>query len=118
MTRYETRGRRGARTVRLTGEKRMADTQPRNEEVLSEEVSVPAEPIRPPSWLTREPVAVQAVIQAFIGLVIGFGLPVTTEQMGLILVFTASVLALITRQQVTPFEASGNALVNKDKNVG
>lgn len=96
----------------------MVDTQPHDVEVVSDEdVAVPAEPVRPPSWITREPVAIQAVIQSAIGLAIGFGIPVTTEQMGLILVFTAAVLALITRQQVTPFEATGKALVDKNKVV-
>lgn len=116
MGRYETRGRRGARTVRLAGETRMVDEQPHDVEVVNdEEVAVPAEPVRPPSWITREPVAVQAVIQAALAMALGFGIPVTTEQMGLILGFTAALLALITRQSVTPFEATGKALVDKNK---
>lgn len=60
-----------------------------------------------PSWLTTEPVALQATIQAAIGVAIGFGMPVSSEQMSLILIFTAAVLAMITRQQVTPFSATG-----------
>lgn len=59
------------------------------------------------SFLSREPVAVQAVVQAAIAMAMGFGMNITTEQMGLILVFTATLLALITRQQVTPFVPTG-----------
>lgn len=82
------------------------------EEVETEKV-VEAPVVRPVSILTREPVAIQAVIQAGLGMAMGFGLNMTTEQMGLVLMFTAAMLALITRQQVTPFEASGtNPLVN------
>ncbi len=69
--------------------------------------TVVAPVVRPTSFLTREPVALQAVVQAALGLFIGFGLPVSTEQMGLVLVFTAAILALMTRQNVTPFEATG-----------
>lgn len=63
--------------------------------------------VRPASWITREPVAVQFVIQSALAMAIGFGLNWSTEQMGLVLVFTSAVLGLITRQQVTPFEATG-----------
>lgn len=50
----------------------------------------------------REPAMFLAVVQAAIALGIGFGLHITTEQMALILAFTAAVLGLITRSKVTP----------------
>lgn len=50
----------------------------------------------------REPAAVLAVVQAGLALGIGFGLSLTTEQMSLILAFTAAVLGLVTRSKVTP----------------
>lgn len=64
-------------------------------------------------WLSREPVAVQAVIQAAIAMAMGFGFDISPEQMGLILMFTAAVLGLITRQQVTPFISTGVPVKSK-----
>lgn len=58
-----------------------------------------------PSILGREPVAVQAVIQAALALAVGFGLDLSSQQIGLLLAFSAAVLALVTRQAVTPVEA-------------
>jgi len=89
------------------------DVTPKEEQTVETTHVVEAPVVRPASILTREPVAVQAVIQAGLGVAIGFGLNMTTEQMGLILVFSAALLALVTRQQVTPFEASGTNPIKK-----
>jgi len=52
--------------------------------------------------VVRHPVRIQAVIQAAIGLGMGFGLDVSTEQMGLILTFSAAILALVAETQTAP----------------
>ncbi len=53
--------------------------------------------------IKEEPVLFQAVIQAFLALVIGFGLiQMTEQQTGLILAFAAAALAFLTRRAVTP----------------
>ena len=92
----------------------MDSTRPVEGPELETTEVVEAPVVRPTSILTREPDAIQAVIQAGLGMAMGFGLSMSTEQMGLVLMFTAAVLALITRQQVTPFEASGtNPNLNK-----
>lgn len=49
----------------------------------------------------REPVLFMAVVQAGIALGLAFGLTLTATQIGAILSFTAAVLGLITRTQVT-----------------
>lgn len=49
-----------------------------------------------------EPVAVMAVVQAVIGLFTAFGLEWTADQVAAVLTVTAAILALITRQKVTP----------------
>jgi hypothetical protein len=48
-----------------------------------------------------EPTMILAVVSAGIALAIGFGAPITTQQMGLIMAFVAAVLGLINRSQVT-----------------
>lgn len=68
------------------------------------------------SFLSREPVAIQAVVQATIALAMGFGMGITTEQMGLILMLSAAILGLITRQQVTPFVPTGTTPKAKNLN--
>lgn len=50
----------------------------------------------------REPAMVLALIQTAIVLGVSFGLRLTPEQTGAILAFTAVILGLITRRQVTP----------------
>jgi hypothetical protein len=50
----------------------------------------------------REPALFLGVVQAAIALFVSFGLGLTPEQIGGILAFSAAVLALITRSQVTP----------------
>jgi len=52
--------------------------------------------------LRNEPALVLGAVQAFIALAIGFGLQLTPEQVGLIVAFTAAVLSVVTRTQVTP----------------
>lgn len=73
--------------------------------VVNNDVQVQNEPV---PFLNREPVAIMFVVQTGIALAMGFGLDLTTEQMGLILTFTGAVLTLITRQQVTPFVPAGS----------
>lgn len=50
----------------------------------------------------REPVLVMTVVQASIALVLAFGVSLTPAQIGAIVAFSAAVLGLITRSQVTP----------------
>lgn len=68
-------------------------------------------PAPPPATIFgREPVAIQAVLQAALALGIGFGLQLSAAQIGLILAFSAAMLGLITRMQVTPVEAPNRPL--------
>ena len=53
----------------------------------------------------REPAAILGLIQAGVALAIGFGLALTGEQTALIMAFSAAVVAIITRQSVTPVAA-------------
>lgn len=50
----------------------------------------------------KEPVLWLATINTAIALGVGFGLQLTTEQTALITAFANAVLALITRNQVSP----------------
>lgn len=50
----------------------------------------------------REPVLFLAVVQASLALAIGFGWHLTGDQVAEILAFSAAVLGLITRSQVSP----------------
>ncbi len=50
----------------------------------------------------REPVLVLAVVQAFLALLVGFGVDLTGEQVALVTAFTAAVLGFVARQKVTP----------------
>ena len=50
----------------------------------------------------REPAMILGLVQTVIALVAAFGLDLTAEQTGAILAATAAVLAVITRQSVTP----------------
>ena len=50
----------------------------------------------------REPAALLAALQAILALAVGFGLDISTEQMGLIVAALAAVLGFVTRSQVTP----------------
>ena len=49
----------------------------------------------------REPALILAALQAVLAVAIGFGLNITTEQLGLILAASAAVLGVVTRQTVT-----------------
>lgn len=51
--------------------------------------------------IKQEPVAFQAIIQAGLAILLSFGVHLTVEQMGTVLVFTSAILAFWTRQQVT-----------------
>ena len=50
----------------------------------------------------REPTMILALVQAAIILGVSFGLSLSNEQQGAALAFTAALLGLITRSQVTP----------------
>ena len=50
----------------------------------------------------EEPALTLALVQAVVALAVGFGAPVTPEQVGLIVAFSAAVLGWVTRTQVTP----------------
>ncbi len=52
--------------------------------------------------ILREPVLTQGVVQSVLGLVLAFGVDLSSEQTGAILAVTAAVLALATRRVVTP----------------
>ena len=53
--------------------------------------------------MTTEPVAIMAVVQAFLALVVSFGLDLSSEQTGAIMAVTAAVVGLILRRRVTPW---------------
>jgi hypothetical protein len=50
----------------------------------------------------REPVMILAVVQAAIALAVGFGLNWSGDQVALVTAFSAAVLGLVARQQVSP----------------
>lgn len=49
-----------------------------------------------------EPVLILALVQATLGMLVGFGLGWTGEQVALVTAFAAAVLGVIARQRVTP----------------
>ena len=51
--------------------------------------------------IKEEPVAFQAIIQAILTAGMAFGLHLTVEQMGTLLILSGSLLAFFTRQHVT-----------------
>ena len=51
--------------------------------------------------IRSEPVMFQGIIQAGLAMIMSFGVHLTVEQMGTILVFTGAVLTFWTRQAVT-----------------
>lgn len=55
----------------------------------------------------REPALILGLVGAVIALAVGFGLNVTPEQTGLILAATSAVLAVVTRQLVSPTATKG-----------
>ena len=53
-------------------------------------------------WIKWEPVAIQGLIQAGLAMAIAFGTPLSTEQAGTIMAFTAAILAVLTRRKTNP----------------
>ena len=51
--------------------------------------------------LNAEPVAIAALVQAGLTLLVAFGLHLTTEQIAAILTFTGALLAVLVRGKVT-----------------
>jgi ABC-type amino acid transport system permease subunit len=50
----------------------------------------------------NEPVLVQGFVQAVLGLLLAFGLDLSNEQTGSIMVLTAALLAFVARGKVVP----------------
>ena len=50
----------------------------------------------------REPALILGVVQAVLALAVSFGLDLSVEQTGALLAVSAAVLAVVTRQKVTP----------------
>lgn len=53
------------------------------------------------SWWAAEPTRIISIVSAGLSLAIGFGLNITTQQMGLIMAFVIAVLGQVNRSQVT-----------------
>ena len=51
----------------------------------------------------REPALVSGLVAAVIGLGVSFGLELSKEQVGAIMALVVSILAFVTRRQVTPY---------------
>jgi hypothetical protein len=49
-----------------------------------------------------EPALVVGVVQAAVALAVGFGIDLSGEQVSLIVAFTAAVLSVVTRSNVSP----------------
>jgi len=63
---------------------------------------------------SREPAMWLGLIQAGLALGVGFGLHLTTEQMGLVMAFAATVAAVVVRQNVyAPVDKAGEPIVVK-----
>jgi hypothetical protein len=52
--------------------------------------------------LRNEPVMIQSLVQAILGLFLAFGVSLSNEQVGSIMAVTAVILALLARMFVTP----------------
>jgi uncharacterized membrane protein len=52
--------------------------------------------------LRSEPVLILALVQATLGMAVGFGLGWTGEQVALVTAFAAAILGVVARQRVTP----------------
>lgn len=52
--------------------------------------------------IKNEPAVVAGVVQALLGLLLAFGVNLSTEQVGAVMAVTAALLALLVRSQVTP----------------
>lgn len=55
-----------------------------------------------PTLFGREPALILGALNAILLLAVGFGLPVTGEQMALINAAAAAIMAVVIRAQVTP----------------
>lgn len=51
---------------------------------------------------SREPAVWLGLVQALIAVAVGFGLDLTPEQVSLVVAASAAVLAVVTRQNVSP----------------
>ena len=71
------------------------------------------------NWLItriqQEPVMLQGIVQAILGLAVFFGMNLSTQQIAGILALSASILSFVTRSQVTsitsPKGSDGSPLV-------
>jgi hypothetical protein len=62
---------------------------------------------------SREPALYLALLQAIIGLVVGFGVNLTNEQMGMMMAVAAALAAIVVRQNVfAPTSKEGDKLVS------
>jgi uncharacterized membrane protein YphA (DoxX/SURF4 family) len=52
--------------------------------------------------IKSEPAVVAGVVQALLGLLLAFGVDLSTAQVGSVMILTAALLALVVRSQVTP----------------
>ena len=52
--------------------------------------------------IRNEPVLIQGLVQAILGIVLAFGVDLSNEQVGSIMAATSVILAIITRMLVTP----------------
>jgi uncharacterized membrane protein YeaQ/YmgE (transglycosylase-associated protein family) len=50
----------------------------------------------------QEPAVILGLVGSAIALAVGFGLPISNEQVGLIMAFVTAALGIVTRSQVTP----------------
>ena len=60
--------------------------------------------------LRNEPVLIQGLVQAVLGLFLAFGVEISNEQVGAIMALTAVILAILTRMFVTPTPPTGASL--------
>jgi len=58
--------------------------------------------------MNREPVAILAVVQTMLALIVAFGFDLSGEQVGAITAVAAAVLGLIARQHVSPVDEYGD----------
>lgn len=59
----------------------------------------------------KEPAAFLGLVGAAIALGVGFGLPVTSAQVGLIMAFVSAGLAFVTRSQVIPTDKANSQIM-------
>jgi hypothetical protein len=61
------------------------------------------------NWAKSEPAAIAGAVQAALGLLLAFGVRLSTEQVGAVMAVVAAVLALVVRQSVTPVASAPQA---------